>query len=107
MGDAALTTLSDKWISSQTKIDWLSQTPIEPSQYTYVDYIVGHESSWNPQSVNKSSGACSLAQALPCSKIGDDWSNPIVALNWMHQYVTSRYGSWYNAYNFWLENNWY
>jgi len=48
-----------------------------------------------------------LAQALPCSKIGDEWENPVVALNWMDSYVNQRYGSWESAYNFWNSNHWY
>lgn len=106
-GDAVSTTLSDKWISSEIKRQWLSQTNISETDYQYVDYIVGRESSWNPNAINKNSGACSLAQALPCNKIGNDWNNPVVALNWMDSYVKSRYKSWESAYNFWIFHNWY
>lgn len=107
MGDAVSTTLSDKWISSETKVKWLTESGINESDFQYADYIIGHESSWNPKAVNPSSGSCGLAQALPCSKIGDEWENPTVALAWMNSYVSSRYGSWQNAYNFWTENQWY
>ena len=106
-GDAVSTTLSDKWISSEKKRQWLSQAGISEKDYIYADYIVGHESSWNPEAVNKSSGSCGLAQALPCSKIGNDWKNPVVALKWMNSYVVSRYKSWQNAYNFWISHKWY
>lgn len=106
-GDEVSSTLSDNWISSEIKQQWLSQTSISAESYQYVDFIVGRESSWNPKAVNPSSGSCSLAQALPCSKIGDDWENPIVALNWMDSYVNQRYGSWESAYNFWNSNHWY
>ena len=106
-GDAVSTALSDKWISSEIKRKWLSEAGISSSDYQYADYIVGHESSWNPEAVNKSSGSCGLAQALPCSKIGSDWKNPVTALKWMISYVLSRYKSWQNAYNFWQKNKWY
>ena len=106
-GDAVSTTLSDKWISSEIKRQWLSQTSISETDYQYVDYIVGRESSWNPNAINKNYGACSLAQALPCNKIGNEWNNPIIALNWMDSYVKSRYKSWESACNFWISHNWY
>ena len=106
-GDGVSTTLSDKWISSEIKKQWLSQTSISKSDYKYVDFIVGKESSWNPKIVNKSSGACGLAQALPCNKIQGDWQNPVIALNWMDSYVKSRYKTWESAYNFWNSHKWY
>jgi hypothetical protein len=90
-----------------TKYDWLRQAGVPESDWQYADYIVSREASWNPNALNKSSGACSLAQALPCSKIKGDWRDPIVALKWQYQYVTSRYGSYYQAYQFWKVNHWY
>lgn len=92
---------------SGTKYDWLKQAGIPQSQWEYADYIVSRESSWNPNAVNTSSGACSLAQALPCSKIPGDWRDPVNALRWQHQYVTSRYGGYQQAYEFWVNNHWY
>lgn len=59
------------------KTTWMSQAGIPESQWEFVDYIVSRESSWNPLAVNKSSGACSLVQALPCSKLGANWSDPV------------------------------
>ena len=37
--------------------DWMAQAGIAESDYGYVDYIVSHESGWNPNAVNASSGA--------------------------------------------------
>ena len=90
-----------------TKYDWMQQAGIPESDWQYVDYIVSKESSWNPNAVNRSSGACSLAQALPCSKIPGDWRNPVNALRWQYQYVKARYGGYHGAYNFWITNHWY
>lgn len=90
-----------------TKTDWMKQAGIPESQWVYVDYIVSRESSWNPLAVNSSSGACSLAQALPCSKIPGDWRDPVNALRWQFGYVTARYGGYAGAYNFWVANHWY
>lgn len=90
-----------------SKEEWLRQAGIPESEWGYVDYIVSHESSWNPNAVNESSGACSLVQALPCSKLGTNWNDPVHALKWQHAYVTDRYGGYAQAYSFWVRNNWY
>jgi hypothetical protein len=89
------------------KQDWLLASGIPQAEWHYVDYIVTKESGWNPLAVNKSSGACSLAQALPCGKIGSDWRNPVTALRWQYNYVLARYGSYAKAYSFWVANQWY
>ncbi len=90
-----------------SKTEWLAASNIPQEHWGYADFMVQKESGWNPNAVNKSSGACGLAQALPCSKLGPNWSNPVVALNWMNNYVNGRYGGWEGAYNFWQRNHWY
>ena len=90
-----------------TKYDWLAAAGIPESDWKYADYIVSKESSWNPNAVNPSSGACSLAQSLPCSKIPGNWRDPVNALKWQYQYVKNRYGGYYGAYQFWITNKWY
>lgn len=90
-----------------TKTEWLAASNIAQAEWGYADFMVQKESGWNPNAVNKSSGACGLAQALPCSKLGPSWNNPVVALNWMNNYAIGRYGSWQNAYNFWNAHHWY
>lgn len=90
-----------------SKTDWLAASNIPQEMWGYADFMVQKESGWNPNAVNKSSGACGLAQALPCSKLGPNWSNPVVALNWMNNYVNGRYGGWEGAYSFWKTNRWY
>jgi len=92
---------------SGSKYDWLQQAGVPQSDWQYADYIISKESGWNPNAVNKSSGACSLAQALPCSKIGPDWRNPVTAIKWQYSYVKARYGGYAGAYQFWLANKWY
>lgn len=89
-----------------TKTDWLSASTISEENWGYADYLVQRESGWNPNAQNRSSGACGLAQALPCSKLGPNWSNPVVSLNWMDSYV-NKYGGWAGAYSFWQSHNWY
>jgi Uncharacterized protein conserved in bacteria len=90
-----------------SKSDWLAASNIPQESWGYADFMVQKESGWNPNAVNRSSGACGLAQALPCSKLGSNWSNPVVALNWMNGYVNGRYGGWSGAYAFWQKNHWY
>jgi len=90
-----------------TKSEWLAASNIPEESWGYADFMVAKESTWNPNAVNKSSGACGLAQALPCSKLGPNWNNPVVALNWMNNYVNGRYGGWEQAYNFWQVKKWY
>lgn len=83
---------------------------IAPGDYNYADYIISHESGWNPQAGN-ASGAYGLCQALPGSKMssaGADWaSNPVTQLKWCNGYAHSRYGSWAAAYSHWVSyRNW-
>jgi uncharacterized protein YabE (DUF348 family) len=90
-----------------SKSEWLAQSKIPQDSWGYADFMVSRESGWNPNAVNKSSGACGLAQALPCSKVPGNPYNPIDSLNWMNGYVNGRYGGWQGAYNFWQKNHWY
>jgi uncharacterized protein YabE (DUF348 family) len=99
--------LGPKFASSADKIKWLKSAGIAEEDWGYVDYIVTKESTWRPDAVNKSSGACGLVQALPCSKLGANWSDPVVALKWQAQYVNERYGGYRQAYEFWTRNKWY
>jgi len=93
--------------SGGTKEQWMSAAGIPQSDWQYVDYIVNKESSWNPSATNPNGGACGLVQALPCSKLGPNWSDPVHALKWQLEYVTARYGGYAGAYSFWLANHWY
>jgi uncharacterized protein YabE (DUF348 family) len=83
---------------------------IAPGDYNYVDYIVSHESGWNPAASN-GSGAYGLCQALPGSKMasaGSDWaSNPVTQLRWCNGYATGHYGSWARAYSFWVSHRYW
>ena len=90
-----------------SKTEWLAASNIPQESWGYADFMVSRESGWNPNAVNKSSGACGLAQALPCSKVPGDPMNPVNSLNWMNGYVNGRYGGWQGAYNFWQAKHWY
>ncbi len=90
-----------------SKTEWLAASNIPQAGWGYADFMVQKESGWNPNARNATSGACGLAQALPCSKVGPNWNNPVVSLNWMNSYVNGRYGGWEGAYSFWQKNRWY
>lgn len=90
-----------------TKSEWLAASNIPAGDWGYADFMVQKESGWNPNAVNKSSGACGLAQALPCSKVPGNPYDPVTSLNWMNGYVNGRYGGWAGAYSFWTQNRWY
>ena len=78
---------------SGTCQDWMNQAGITDQGNAYT--LIMRESGCNPNAVNKSSGACGIPQALPCSKLGT--SDPVEQLRWMQNYVVRRYGSWANA----------
>ena len=100
--------------------DWMAAAGISPSDYGFVSYIVDHENrSWNPCTIQGGAVDCShsgetmegygLVQATPGNKMssaGSDWqTNPVTQLKWASSYAVGRYGSWKNAYLFWLENH--
>lgn len=98
---------------------------ISPDQYQYADYIISHESGWCTTKWQGEWGTCpayhgtptspytgyGLCQATPGYKMataGADWAtNPVTQLRWCTGYANARYGSWYNAYNYWtVHHNW-
>lgn len=90
--------------------NWLSQAGIS-GDFSKWNYIINHESGWNPKAKNPSSDAYGIGQALPPSKMakyGSDYmSNPITQLKWMKSYVNERYGGIDGAYDWWKSHNWY
>jgi hypothetical protein len=69
--------------------------------------LIARESGCNPNAVNRSSGACGIAQELPCGKSGCGLGNGACQLAWMNSYVLGRYGSWENALAHSLKYSWY
>lgn len=90
-----------------SKTEWLLASGIAEADWAYVDYIVSKESGWNPNATNKSSGACGLVQALPCSKVPGNGYDPVDNLRWANGYAVNRYGSWAGAYAFWTAKHWW
>lgn len=86
--------------------EWLNQAGITNSDALW---LIGKESGCNPGAVNRSSGACGIPQALPCSKLPCplDATGAVCQLQWMENYVARRYGGWEQARAFHARNNWY
>ena len=90
---------------SGTCADWMSAAGI--SDIYNATILLNKESHCNPSAVNPSSGACGLAQELPCGKSGCSLGDGACQMAWMNSYVLRRYGSWANAVAFHLSHNWY
>lgn len=93
--------------ASGAKQEWLTASGIAPSDWQAVDYIISKESGWNPNARNASSGAGGLPQALPYSKTGCAWGDPICQLQWANNYAKQRYGGWWGAYSAWQRQHWW
>ncbi|KAB2974529.1 transglycosylase SLT domain-containing protein [Streptomyces sp. SS1-1] len=93
------------------QIQAMARQMVPADQFQCFSNIVDHESSWNYQAVNPSSGAYGLFQALPGSKmssVGADWqTNPATQIKWGLNYMNSRYDSPCGAWSFWQANHWY
>ncbi|MEU3279874.1 transglycosylase SLT domain-containing protein [Streptomyces antibioticus] len=96
---------------SISQIQAMASQMVPSGQFQCFSNIVNHESSWNYQAVNPSSGAYGLFQALPAGKYasaGADWrTNPATQIKWGLNYMNERYGSPCDAWSFWQANHWY
>lgn len=88
------------------KHTWLAASNIPQSDWADADWIITRESGWRPTVIN-SIGACGLGQALPCSKLPCQLTDPVCQLNWINGYVNGRYGGFSQAKGFWQAHNWY
>lgn len=78
------------------------------SDFTALVQLWNHESGWNPNALNPSSGARGIAQCNPsggqsCPALGD-WQGQI---QWGLSYIAGRYSSPSGAWSFWSANRWY
>lgn len=71
--------------------------------------LIQNESGWNPYSVNSSSGACGIGQALPCSKMSCEKWDYECQVNWTADYIEDRYETPIQALAFWNKQSphWY
>lgn len=65
------------------------------------------ESGNNPAAIYKSSGACGIGQAWPCSKLPCTLSDYACQDAWFTNYAITRYGSWDAAWSFWQANHYW
>ena len=99
-----------KYLASLSQPErWMLEAGIPEDQWPVAYELVRRESTWNPSAVNPSSGACGLAQSLPCGKQAKygAWDDPVANLKWQYEYVNGRYGGYAQAIAFHDSNNWY
>lgn len=90
-----------------THVELMAAAGIPSKDYGAADYIITHESNWNPEATEPTSGAHGLPQALPYSKTGCGWSDPLCQLRWANKYAVARYGGWWQAQAYWsIHRNW-
>ncbi|SES13332.1 Transglycosylase SLT domain-containing protein [Streptomyces sp. yr375] len=93
------------------EVQAIARQIVPASQFQCFSNIVDHESTWNYQAVNASSGAYGLVQAYPASKMssaGADWrTNPATQIKWGLNYMNERYDSPCGAWDFWQANGSY
>lgn len=82
---------------------------LDDTQMNCLIRLWNHESGWNPNSVNKKSGACGIPQALPCSKIkkvegSNNWQAQI---RWGIKYIDYRYKNPCGAWKHFQKKHWY
>ena len=79
--------------------------------YQYLVLLWNRESSWNPNAVNKKSGACGIPQSLPCRKMASEGSdyrtNYKTQVRWGLKYIANRYGNPTNAWKHSQRTGWY
>jgi hypothetical protein len=94
-------------ITPTTHDDLMKAAGIQPEDYGAVDYIISHESSWNANATEPTTGAHGLPQALPYSKTNCGWDDAVCQLTWANTYAISRYGGWWPAQAYWAAHrNW-
>ena len=81
----------------------------DDTQMSCLINLWNRESGWNPNTVNKSSGACGIPQAHPCNKIvkqqgSNDWKAQI---RWGINYITARYKTPCGAWGHFQNKGWY
>ncbi|HUD07325.1 MAG TPA: ubiquitin-like domain-containing protein [Candidatus Saccharimonadales bacterium] len=92
-------------------ITWLKDSNIDPGSYADADYIITHESNWNPDDVSHS-GCVGLGQSCGypsgLSVVCPDWQvDAVCQLNFFNNYALSRYGGWAGAQIHWSDNGWW
>lgn len=79
------------------------------NQWNSFNQLETHEAGWNPTAQNPSSTAYGLGQFLNSTwaPYGAKTSDPRLQLNYMLDYIKSRYGDPNRAWAFWQQHHWY
>ncbi|MCT0164384.1 phage tail tape measure protein [Lactobacillus helveticus] len=90
---------------------WLKQAHIPEKDWSGINYIVSHESGWNPRAVNPTSGTYGLGQMqgynLHYYTAHGAKSNSIAQLMGIMDYIHDRYGTVSKAVSYWQRNHAY
>lgn len=90
---------------------WMKQAHIPEKDWSGINYIVSHESGWNPRAVNPTSGTYGLGQMqgynLHYYTAHGSKSNQIAQLMGIMDYIHDRYGTVAKAVAFWQRNHAY
>jgi hypothetical protein len=79
------------------------------SQFSAIDFVFSHESSWNPNAQNPTSSAYGIPQFLDSTwaAYGGKTSDPARQIRDGIQYMVDRYSSPNGAASFWQGHHWY
>lgn len=88
----------------------MAQAGIPADQHASVDFIISRESGWRPAATNPG-GCIGLGQRCNPSILINacpNWAtDPVCQLQHFNGYAVGRYGSWNEAYNFWVVSHWW
>lgn len=81
---------------------------IKESDWSAVEYIINHESSWRP-TIRNNEGCIGLGQRCPASVLLSECPDldAVCQLRHFTDYAVKRYGSWQQAYQVWLKKHWW
>lgn len=95
---------------AKSKTAVLAAAGIPQGSYAQADYVIEHESHWNPAALN-SKGCAGLGQACPGSKLINvcpNWkTDPVCQMKFFNKYAVDRYGGWSGAYQHKVSYGWW
>lgn len=66
---------------------FMNREGYSPDDWRKVDYIIEHESGWDPNAVNDSSGAAGIAQKISGYGNGYQQNDPMSQIRWLANYL--------------------
>jgi hypothetical protein len=100
--------LTEQGVRTRETVMRIAEQVYSDQDLVAFDNILKKESGYRYDAINEI-GACGMGQALPCEKMGCPLTEEGVncQTEWIMNYVSRRYGTPTNAWNFHLINNWY